>query len=63
TGIAGPDGGTDVKPVGTVCMALAAPEGTFTRKRLFRTLREQNISRATAMVIDMLRLYLSGENL
>ena len=59
TGIAGPDGGTLDKPVGTVWMALATPEGTFTQKRLFGNLREQNIQRATAAVIDMLRMHLN----
>lgn len=59
TGVAGPDGGTPDKPVGTVWMALSTPEGTFTQKRLFGNLREQNIQRATATVIDMLRTHLS----
>ena len=59
TGIAGPDGGTPEKPVGTVWMALATPKGTFTQKRLFGNLREQNIQRATAAVVDMLRIHLN----
>ena len=58
TGIAGPGGGTPEKPVGTVWMALATPDGTFAQKRLFGNLREQNIQRAAATVIDALRMYL-----
>jgi nicotinamide-nucleotide amidase len=36
TGVAGPDGGSDEKPVGTVHFAIASAEGTRTEHRLFR---------------------------
>ena len=58
TGIAGPTGGTDEKPVGTVWMAIATPEGTFAEKRIFGHLREQNIARATSFATNMLRMHI-----
>jgi nicotinamide-nucleotide amidase len=59
TGIAGPGGGTDTKPVGTVHIALAHPGGT-THRRLsygFGRARVQQLSAAAA--VDLLRRHLS----
>ena len=61
TGIAGPTGGTEDKPVGTVWMAVAYPEGVLSRKMVYGKLREQNIERASATAINLLRLVLTGE--
>lgn len=37
TGVAGPTGGTEKNPVGTVCMAFVTPYGTVSEKRNFNT--------------------------
>ncbi len=58
TGIAGPDGGTDDKPVGTVWISVSSPSGTVAEKITFVSLREQNIMRSSAAAINLLRLIL-----
>ena len=61
TGIAGPDGGTDEKPVGTICIGLATPEGTMTFRYVF-PFGDRDLNRRifAAMAFDRLRLYLMG---
>lgn len=58
TGIAGPDGGSDEKPVGTTWIALATPEKTIARKYLFGEHRGRNIRKAALEALNMLRLEL-----
>ena len=55
TGIAGPTGGTPDKPVGTVWMAVAGPNGTKALCLNHGRLRAQNIERAATAAINMLR--------
>ncbi len=59
SGIAGPDGGTPEKPVGTVWIAVSYKEKTVTRKFQFSGNREENIlSSANAgmkMLLDLLK--------
>lgn len=56
SGIAGPDGGTEDKPVGTVWIAVATTEKTITHKFLFGDNRMRNIQRASLSALNMLRL-------
>src|SRR5215831_9347753 len=56
TGIAGPSGGSDEKPVGTVYIALAsADSGTIVKKFFFPTDRETFKQLATQTALDLLR--------
>ena len=59
SGIAGPDGGTEDKPVGTVWIAWATPEGTVAERYQFGVarLREQITQRAvTTALIRMIQI-------
>lgn len=59
SGIAGPDGGTADKPVGTVWIAWATPQGTIAKRYQFGAarLREQITLRAvTTALVEMIKL-------
>ncbi|MBI1922116.1 MAG: competence/damage-inducible protein A [Geobacter sp.] len=58
TGIAGPEGGSDDKPVGTVFIALAASSGTIAREYRFHGDRERIRSIASFAAMDWLRKHL-----
>jgi nicotinamide-nucleotide amidase len=58
SGIAGPDGGTIEKPVGTVWIAVASGSGIIAKKFMFGEHRGRNIRRAALAALNMLRLSL-----
>lgn len=59
SGIAGPGGGTPEKPVGTVWIALAGPEGLNTKHFLFGNNRERNIHITALSALNLLRTSLN----
>ena len=61
TGIAGPDGGTEDKPVGTVCFTVAlAGGGSSTRTLRLPGNRNDIRERSTTVAMHLLRRALSG---
>lgn len=60
TGIAGPDGGSDEKPVGTVWIAIATLEGTIAKKFSFGNKRIQNIERTAMAALTILFKKIKG---
>ena len=54
SGIAGPDGGTEDKPVGTVWIAVANKYKTVTKKFNFGNKRTQNIERSVMAAFNLL---------
>ena len=55
SGIAGPTGGSDEKPVGTTWIAVCSDDMVVSREFSFGKLREQNILRATQAALLMLK--------
>jgi nicotinamide-nucleotide amidase len=60
TGIAGPGGGTESKPVGTVYIGIASAKRTFAKKYQFGIDREINRTRATYTALELLRREILG---
>ena len=58
TGIAGPTGGTEEKPVGTVWISVASEDKVISEKFNFGNNRERNIRRASLSALNMLRTVL-----
>jgi nicotinamide-nucleotide amidase len=61
TGIAGPEGGSREKPVGTVHIGLSTDRGTFTGKYRFWGTRKQIKKNTAMMALDWVRRYLNGD--
>ena len=63
TGVAGPDGGTEEKPVGTVCWSVRLAEGGgITRRALLPGDRADIRDRSTTVAMHLLRRALTGED-
>ncbi len=62
TGVAGPDGGTAEKPVGTVCLALTDGERTFSRRYQLWGTREWVKLLTSQIALDWIRRFLLGND-
>jgi nicotinamide-nucleotide amidase len=62
SGIAGPDGGTNEKPVGTVWIAISSSSTTFAKQFNMGDNRERTILRTALQGLDMLRKTILEEN-
>ena len=60
TGIAGPDGGSDEKPVGLMFIAVASPRGTAVRRFQFAGTRWAVRERGAQSALDLVRRQLLG---
>ena len=61
TGIAGPGGGTESKPVGTVCFAWSSANKTLVKRKLFRGERSRIQSRSVSYALFTLLKLMKGE--
>ncbi len=61
TGIAGPGGGTEDKPVGTVCFSVVGPGGRLTRTAQLPGARFDVRDRSTTVALHLVRRVLTGE--
>lgn len=63
SGIAGPEGGTIAKPVGTTWIAVASREGVFSQCFQFGEHRERNVVKASLAALNMLRIEVLKETI
>jgi nicotinamide-nucleotide amidase len=62
SGIAGPEGGSAEKPVGTVCIGMAAHGFVFSNAYRFSGTRDQVKLNSAMMALDWARRYLRGDS-
>lgn len=63
SGIAGPSGGTEAKPVGTICIAIAGPDFIETYVKVFNGDRVRNVQRFSAEALNLFRLKLGIQSM
>jgi nicotinamide-nucleotide amidase len=61
SGIAGPSGGSDQKPVGTLWIAISGEDRTISVKVILSGEREQNIERFSSYALNYLRLFINNQ--
>ena len=61
SGIAGPGGGSDTKPVGLVWIGVSSQNGTETLKMVYKGDRKRNMERFAASALDTLRKKILNE--
>src|SRR5439155_5350029 len=61
TGVAGPDGGSEVAPMGTMYVAIADAGGTHVAHRQFLGDRQRVTTFVVQMALDMLRRRMVGK--
>lgn len=60
TGIAGPTGGTETKPVGLTFIGVSAADGVWVKKFVFEGDRSENRAAAAEAALQMMLDYLDG---